>query len=130
MANWVVLGSGTRVWQSLCWDMEETSSALDIFVRVMELSRWDAGFLVKLKGTPSKPNPSGVDRYGRIEECEDPHAMIEVDPEKHAQQKSDHEVHKRTRIIRADLDKYGYTDGCPCCEAMKAGNHATDKNHT
>ena len=32
--------------------------------------------------------------------------------------------------MRADLDKYGYTDGCPRCEAMKAGNHATDKNHT
>ena len=56
--------------------------------------------------------------------------MIEIDPEKHAQQKFDHEVHKKTRIVRADLDKYGYTDGCPRCEAIKAWNHATDKNHT
>ena len=56
--------------------------------------------------------------------------MIEVDPEKHAQQKLDHEVHKRTRIMRADLDNYGYTDGCPRDEVIKAGNHATDKNHT
>ena len=99
-------------------------------VRIVESSNWDTDFLVKIKGTPSKPIHSGVDRSGRIEECEDPHVMIEVDPGKHAQQKFDHEVHKRTRIMRADLDKYGYTDGCPRIEAIKAGTHGTDKNHT
>ena len=99
-------------------------------VRIVESLRWDTDFLVILKGAPSRPIPSGVDRSGRVEECEDPHAMIEVDPEKHAQQKFDHEVHKRTRIMRADLDKYGYTDGYPRCEAIQAGSHATDKNHT
>ena len=50
-------------------------------VRVMESSRWDTDFLVRLKGTPSKPIPNGVNRYGRIEECKNPHAMIEIDPE-------------------------------------------------
>ena len=98
--------------------------------RVMESARGDTDFLVRLTGTPSKPFPNGVDRDGRTEECEDPHAMIEIDPEKHAQQTIDLEVHKRIRITRADLDKYGYTDGCPRCEAIKAGNHATEKNHT
>ena len=78
--------------------------------RVMESSRWDTDFLVRLKRTPSKPIPSGVDRYGRIEECQDPHAMIEIDPEKHARQEFDLEVHKRIPITRADLDKFGYTD--------------------
>ena len=32
--------------------------------------------------------------------------------------------------MHANLDKYGYTDGCPRCETMKVGNYATDKNHT
>jgi hypothetical protein len=59
-------------------------------VRIVESSRWDTYFLVKLKGTPSKPIHNGVDRYGRFQDCEDPHAMIEVDPVKHAQQKFDH----------------------------------------
>ena len=31
--------------------------------------------------------------------------MIEINPEKHAQQKFDLEVHKRIRSTRADLDK-------------------------
>ena len=56
--------------------------------------------------------------------------MVEVDPEKHARQKFDHEVDKRTRIMRADLDKYDYTDRCPRCEAINTDNHATDKNNT
>ena len=90
-------------------------------VRVVESLRWDTDFLLRLKGTPSRPIPSGVDRYGRVEECEDPHAMIEVAPEKHAQQKFDHEVHKRTRIMRADLDKYGYTDGSRAAKPLKLG---------
>ena len=60
-------------------------------VWVVESSRWDTDFLVRLKGTRSKPIPNGVDRDGRIEKCEDPQAMIEVDPEKHAQQIIDHE---------------------------------------
>ena len=68
----------------------EMSSAPDLLFEAWKTSRWDTDFLVKLKGAPSKPIHSGVDRYGRIEECEDPHAMIEVDPEKHAQQKFDH----------------------------------------
>ena len=36
--------------------------------------------------------------------------MIEIDPDKHAHQNVDMEVHKRIRITRADLDKYGYAD--------------------
>ena len=53
-------------------------------VPIVESSRWDTDFLVKLKETPSKPIHSGVDRYGRIEECEDPHAMIEVEDDNEA----------------------------------------------
>ena len=65
-----------------------------------------------------------------FEECEGPHAMIEIDPEQHAQKHFDLEVHKRICITRADLDKYGSTDGRPRCEAIKAGNHATEKINT
>ena len=99
-------------------------------VRVAESSIWDTDFPERLKGNPSKPIPNGVDRYGRIEECEDPHAMIEIDPAKHAHSQFDLEVHKRIHITQTYLDKYGCTDGCPRCEAIKAGNHATEKNHT
>ena len=99
-------------------------------VWVIESSRWDTDFLERLGGTPPTPKPSGVDRYCRTEECEDPHAMIEIDPDKHVQQTFDLEVHKRIRITRSDLDKYGFTDGCPLCEAIKAGKHATEKDHT
>ena len=78
MTNWDVLGWHRCLANKLLGHGMEMSSALDLLFGLWNLR------LVKLKGTPSKPIHSCVDRYGRIEECEDPHAMFEVDPEKHA----------------------------------------------
>ena len=69
------------------------SSALDILSGYWNRGDGVLTFLLDSNGAPSKPIPNGVDRYGRIEECEDLHAMIEIDPEKHAQQTCDLEVH-------------------------------------
>ena len=37
---------------------------------------------------------------------------------------------RRTRITRADLEKYGLTAGCPRCEALRAGAPDTTKHHS
>ena len=36
----------------------------------------------------------------------------------------------RTRITKADLHKYGFTDGCTRCEALRAGAPDTIKHHS
>ena len=97
-------------------------------VRIVEKSRWKSDLYDKLLGTPAKPVPSGLDAYERVEECDDPHAMIDAEADDSDKRKFAEAINKRIRITQADLKKYGYTDECPRCEPIKAGNHATDKN--
>ena len=37
---------------------------------------------------------------------------------------------RRTRITKADLEKYGFTDGYPRCEALRAEAPDTTKHHS
>ena len=37
---------------------------------------------------------------------------------------------KRVRITQADLNKYGYSEGCPRCTDLSRGHHKTNKSHS
>lgn len=99
-------------------------------VRVVASARWSAELANRLKGTPALPNPSGNTAYERVERSEEPHAMSDFE---HVDKK-DHDfsqaMKRRIRITRADLNKYGFTGGCPRCEALRNGEQNTNKNHS
>ena len=95
-------------------------------VWVVESSRWDTDFLENLKGAPSKPNPSRVDRYSRIEEREDPHAMIEIDSDKCAHEQLFLRCTRRS-VSHEQIWQHSYINKCLRFEIIKASNNATDK---
>ena len=39
-------------------------------------------------------------------------------------------IRRRIRITKADLVKYGYTDGCPRCSDLRGGAKDSTHNHT
>ena len=85
----------------------------------------------RLLGTPARPTPSGRNAYERVEECDDPHAMIDVESDNPAlAQRATDALHKRVRITQADCRKYGFTDGCACCEAIQEGHPQNHLRHT
>ena len=68
-------------------------------VRVVEQTRWKTDFVDRPLGTPARPTPSGRDAYERVEECDDPHAMIDVEADNPAlAQRATDALHKRIRI--------------------------------
>ena len=99
-------------------------------VRVVEQERWKTDVVDRLLGTPARPAPSGRNAYERVEECDDPHAMIDVESDNPAlAQRATDALHKRVRITQADCRKYGLTGVCACREAIQEGhpqNHLRD----
>ena len=74
--------------------------------------------------------PSGNDTYDGVERSEEPHAMSDFEQVDKDDRAFAEIMSRRTRITRADLDKYGFTDGCPRCEALRAGAPDTTKHHS
>ena len=100
-------------------------------VRVVEHELWKADVVDRLLGTPTRPTPSGRDAYERVEECDDPHAMIDVEADKPAlAQRATNALHKRISKTLADCRKYGFTDGCACCEPIQEGHPQKHLRHT
>ena len=48
-------------------------------VQVVEQARRKTDSVDRTLGTPSRQTPNGRDAYERVEECDDPHAMIDVE---------------------------------------------------
>ena len=66
-----------------------------------------------------------------MEETDDPHAMIDVESDSPALvQRATDALHKRIRMTQADCRKYGFTDGCACCEAIQEGHPQNHLRHT
>ena len=99
-------------------------------VRVVESARWSAELGHRVKGTPATPVPSGKEAYDRVERSEEPHAMSDFEQVEKDDRAFAEKMSRRTRITKADLDKYGFTDGCTRCEALRAGAPDTTKHNS
>ena len=95
--------------------------------RVVHEHRWSADPILKIAGTPMKPNPSsdGPADDVWIEETVNPHEPADLDVELVVRPaKAGEELRKKTanriRITKNDLLRYGYTHDCPKCIDIQA----------
>ena len=103
-------------------------------VRVVESARWNSEAVGRIVGTPAKRNPSGNTDYERVEESEQPNSNLDDSHDPGLERLEDPQVldnvAKRVRITRADLRKYGYSEGCPRCADLQAGRNRTNSHHS
>ena len=107
-------------------------------VRVVEGSRWSKTAVLKVLGIPGALKPVDDDNLtaADIEATENPHDFEPsstehgVEAEDAAQTDRDDDAHRRIRITRKDLDKYGTTPGCPRCADLDYGLHKPKKAHS
>ena len=88
-------------------------------VRTVESARWSVELADRLKGVPARPVPSGNSAYENVEKSEDPHAMADFEQIDKKDQEFIEKARRRIRITKADLDKYGFTSGCPRCKDLQ-----------
>ena len=86
-----------------------------------ESSRWDGQLLLSIRGTPWQPMP-GQEAGAELPE---PLPLVPEQPEVLARPAEP--FHRtlglrRLYITRRDLERHGYTAGCPACGATRAGN--------
>ena len=94
-------------------------------VRLIESARWDATKILSIK---SKPGDKFVDGLEHVEEEVQPHVGLDeqtLESEDDAQKKAQ----MRMRITLRDLEKYGFTKGCPRCNMHKLGK-TSGVNHS
>ena len=104
-------------------------------VRVIESSRWSKKAVMGVQGTPDRLRMLSQDQSDAfIEELADPHQNGDSIDEKMEESKLDESsvktIDKQLRITLKDLQEFGFTDGCPRCEAMQAGEYRTKKLHS
>ena len=86
----------------------------------------------RITGTPAKPHLGGSQPYQSVEETAHPHAGPDdkIDKAKMCDPQTQEALSKRVRITQADLNKHGYSDGCPRCTDLSRGHHKTNKSHS
>ena len=88
--------------------------------RVAFEERWDAEFALSIIGVPWLPNPKGSDP----KELEEPVVIRPERPDVPLEAPDVAErltVPRRIYITRKDLEKHGYTQGCPACSETMGG---------
>ena len=95
-------------------------------VCVVESVRWTVDLADRPKGIAAHPIPSGNTAYENVEKNADPRAMAYEEVDDKGREASD-KVRRIIRITKADLVRYGYTDGCPRCTDLRGG--AKDSTH-
>ena len=92
--------------------------AKDFRRKVILKDRWDKEMFSRFKGVPWEPVPG---RSGEIElKCKVSLPMLEEAITKSVQVRDEH-MPRRFRIKKSDLERYGYTIGCPGCRAANRG---------
>ena len=81
-------------------------------VRVVPNIRWSSDRISKITVAPLAFKMGTLDH---IEEAADPHAH----PQPAEPSSEDIQQMRRVRIVDADVKKYGYTDSCPRCQAIR-----------
>ena len=122
--------AGVRVKKTERIVMDETGTCVVQSVRRdPDEQRYDHRLLQKVHGTPWEPNPGDVSTYF-LEPMLIIPQLPDVDP---APTKTYHCDNKGTRnvyIRKTDLEKFGYTAGCPACEVHRAGLPMSGQGHT
>ena len=90
--------------------------------RVPEDRRYDSQLLANVKGLPWKPIPEGPEDQG-VMELPEPVNLEPECPEVPALPTETADAAQSVRryyITTRDLEKYGFTEGCPACDAIRA----------
>ena len=89
--------------------------------RMMESERWDPEFVKNLQGTPQQPDPRKKGLTVPISFRFEPKASeAQAEPTKDMAEP----MVRRRVITQTELEKYGFTPGCPGCLAMQRGEVA------
>ena len=103
-------------------------------VRVVERSRWSAEAALGVTGTPTLPNPNGLeDPHGRVEESDVPHLDMDAvaeSAEPPLPQAPGEKNFAPGKIMDVDIRKYGYSDDCPRCRDLQTGKAKFFRPHT
>ena len=101
-------------------------------VRVVEASRWSSTAVLGVIGIPSNLRPGqSIDGDEYIEEMIDPHENADkpVGPHDLPDSKLP-SLPKQQRITVRDLEKYGFSERCPRCSDLQAGDANSKKHHS
>ena len=104
-------------------------------VRVVEPSRWSKEGILGVKGTPFKLRPRSTDENdAMVEESMEPHLNANQHPPEDDlknvfDQPEMRKMDRQLRITQIDLDRYGYSDGCPKCTDLRNGKKISSKPH-
>ena len=109
--------------------MDETGTqAVQSVRRVPEEKRYDHRVLQNVRGTPWEPNPGDGST-----DLPEPILIIpqlpDVDPAPTKTYYSDSKATRKVYIRETDLEKFGYTAGCPACEVHRAGLPMSGQGH-
>ena len=99
--------------------------------RLIPSEKWRPEAILKITGTPARPNASGIDDCV-LEEFANPHLLMDAEQRQAADADEPSAVDMplclhsdrrlpNLRITQQDLSKYGYTDECPRCVHTKMG---------
>ena len=96
--------------------------------RLPQEERWDKEIIRNLKGTPQRPNHI-MDGEDAVEEMAKPEDKEEQHIDGEEKDQEDAARPRRTMITDRELQKFGYTMGCPGCASRKQGK-AAKKGHS
>ena len=90
-------------------------------VRLIPGVRWDVARVERIAGTPTALSTQALDT---VEEALEPHDHVRPEDEKEGDDAVLEEVEgrRRLKIMRKDLEKHGYSPGCPKCRLTLAGD--------
>ena len=89
--------------------------------RMPEDERWDAEFIRNIRGIPQQPDPK---RKGATIPISFKFESISTEGETHPSKEIPEPMSRRRGITQIELEKYGFTPGCPGCLAKQRGEIA------
>ena len=106
-------------------------------VRVVRSQKWSKDAIRKFMGIPGRLTPQGVEDISHdIGEVVDPHAnkdeAVSIDDDDGTDLIDDRSMKQMDRQIRMtlkDCQQIGFTDGCPRCLDLEAGEYRTNSHH-
>ena len=100
-------------------------------MRLTPERRWSMERIQNITGTPLHPNP--LDTEHDLDRLPDHHANADDtlrDADADAPGEPEGRARPRLRITLRDLNKYGFTEGCPRCTDLQAGKLRTNSHHS
>ena len=108
--------------------------------RLVPNQRWDKDAILAIRGVPANPRPRNPADDSVIESMHNPHIMLDAEQLSELEDEqvltSDmpvclHEGRQlpSLRITKADLERYGFTPGCPRCLNTQVGDVSSSSNH-